>query len=96
MVEEEQEEEEEEEEQRQEVAVGRLPMELEIPAWWVHFVGPVIVCVCMMYRVSHKTSLCTTLKVVLKDIFLRRSKNSKHWHPGHPHTVHFIHPIKTK
>ena len=31
MVEEEQEE--EEEEQRQEVAVGRLPMELEIPAW---------------------------------------------------------------
>ena len=53
----EEEQEEEEEEQRQEVAVGRLPMELEIPAWWVHFVGPVIVCVCMMYRVSHKNIL---------------------------------------
>ena len=53
----EEEEEEEEEEQRQEVAVGRLPMELEIPAWWVHYVWPVIVSVCMMFRVSHKIIL---------------------------------------
>ena len=44
---EEEEKEEEEEEERQE----------EIPAWWVHFVGPVIVSVCMMYRVSHKNIL---------------------------------------
>ena len=21
-------------------------------------------------------------------------KTSKHWHPGHPHTEHFMHPIK--
>ena len=53
----EEEEEEEEEQQRQEVAVDWLPMELEIPAWSVHYVGPVIVSVCMMYRVSHKNIL---------------------------------------
>ena len=45
--EEEEEKEEEEEEERQE----------EIPAWWVHFVGLVIVSVCVMYRVSHKNIL---------------------------------------
>ena len=62
----EEEEEEEEEEERQEVAVGRL----EIPDWWVHFVGPVIVSVSMMYRVSHKNVLVYHFNSGTKGHFL--------------------------